>query len=100
MSIGLGSFRDEALLTGTRPSELQNRVHQFNSGRSRHLLVLDLSSIFRTVLVRGSRSRRVSPAAVPVDYNLSEIHNQISAIWRYPVSRGGCEVASIHLFSN
>jgi hypothetical protein len=29
------SFQDKSSLHGTRPSELQNRVHQFNSGRGR-----------------------------------------------------------------
>jgi hypothetical protein len=42
----------------------------------------------------------VPPSGSLDDYNLSEIHNQISAILRYPISRGGCEVASIHLFSD
>jgi hypothetical protein len=30
------SFRDEGSLLGTASSELQNRVHQFNSGRGLH----------------------------------------------------------------
>jgi hypothetical protein len=30
------SLRDEGSLLGTVPSELQNRVHQFNSGRGLH----------------------------------------------------------------
>jgi len=79
---------------------LQNRVHQFNSGRGLHPLVLDLFTIFWTVLVGAFRSRRGPPTDDLVHYNLSEIHHQISAILRYLVSRGGCEVASIHLFSN
>jgi hypothetical protein len=30
------TFEDESSLYGTVPSELQNRVHQFNSGRGLH----------------------------------------------------------------